>query len=288
MTVGTPDLSKTFGRRRLTSLLFAGVTGGMTAVALVPLAAVLGMLLWRGGRRLSVELFTALPPAAGEAGGGIGNALIGTAVVVAVAAALSVPAGILAAVYLAEFGAGTRLAAAARFAARVLAGLPSVLAGVFAYALVVKLTGTFSPLAGGVALALLMLPTVVLTAEEALRQVNPRVRDAALGLGATPAQAAWQVVLPAAAPGVLTGVLLAVARAAGETAPLLFTVLFSDYWPRPALEPVASLSVLIYEFSGSPFAGQVDVAWAAALVLVSGVLALNLSVRGLVARGSAS
>jgi phosphate transport system permease protein len=238
---------------------------------------VLIMLIVNGGQRLSVTLFTDLPPAAGMTGGGIGNAILGTLLMVGIASLISVPIGILAAVYMAEFGPGTKTAAAVRFVAQVLTGLPSILAGVFAYAVVVVVTGTFSAPAGGVALALLMLPTVLLTAEDAIRSVPARMREAAIGMGATRTQLTWLVLLPTALPGILTGVMLAVARAAGETAPLLFTALFSDYWlsPKP-LEPTPSLAVLIYEFSGSPFQNQIEIAWAASLVLVAIVLVVNI------------
>jgi phosphate transport system permease protein len=235
------------------------------------------MLLEEGSRRLGVALFTELPPAAGMDGGGIGNALLGTVEVVAIAALISVPFGILAAVYLAEFGTDTRIASAVRFCAKLLTGLPSILAGVFAYGLVVLTTGTFSAPAGGAALALLMIPTVLLTAEDAIRMVPARMREAAIGLGATRTQMVLRVTLPTALPGILTGVMLAVARAAGETAPLLFTALFSDYWlTRNVMEPTPSLAVLVYDFSGSPFPNQIQIAWAASLVLVFLVLLLNV------------
>jgi phosphate transport system permease protein len=276
------DLTKHLGNwRSFSSYMLSVIAGLMTIMALVPLFSVLGMVIYRGSQRIGLELFTQLPPAAGMTGGGIGSALLGTLIVVVIAALISVPVGISAAVFLAEFGATSRLAGIARFAARVLAGLPSILAGVFAYVIVVKTMGVFSPLAGGVALAILMLPTVLLTAEEALRMVPKGMREAAIGMGATPTQVVWKIVLPTAAPGILTGVLLAVARAAGETAPLLFTMLFSDYWPRPALEPTASLAVLIYEFSGSPFPNQIEIAWAACLVLVVTLLAINLTARAI-------
>jgi phosphate transport system permease protein len=202
--------------------------------------------------------------------------------IVTIAALLSVPAGILAASYLALIGPDTRTAAAVRFAAKVLTGLPSVLAGVFAYAAVVLTTGGFSAPAGGVALAVLMLPTVILTAEEAIRAVPTRMKEAAIGMGATDAQLLWRVVLPTAMPGILTGVMLAVSRAAGETAPLLFTALFSNYWlfsggRWSVMRPTASLAVLIYNFSAMPFANLVELAWAASLVLVVIVLSLNIA-----------
>ena len=211
-------------------------------------------------------------------GGGIGNALVGTFVVVFIAAALSVPVGILAAIYLVEFGSETRTASAVRFAAKVLTGLPSILAGVFAYGLVVLATGKFSAPAAGIALSLLMLPVILLTAEEAIRSVPQKMREAAYGMGATHTQVVWHIILPTARPGLLTGVMLGVARAAGETAPLLFTALFSDYWwSGRVFEPTPSLALLIFDFSSSPFPNQIEIAWAASLVLVMIVLVLNLS-----------
>jgi len=276
------DLQKSLRRpRSLFSFMMSLLTTGLTLVALVPLFSVVYMLVVKGMHRLSLSVFTSLPPAAMEEGGGFGNALAGTLIMVGIAAAISVPIGILAAVFLAEVGPQTKLAQLVRFSAKILSGFPSVLAGVFAYGAVVLLTGGFSALAGGVALSLLMLPTVILTAEESIRMVPARIREAAIGMGTTPTQCIWHVLLPTAMPGILTGVMLAVARAAGETAPLLFTALFSNYWPvhdgRPALmQPTASLAVLIYNFSSTPFENQVEMAWAAALVLVFLVLAINL------------
>jgi phosphate transport system permease protein len=268
-------------RRTLVSTLLSLGTYVATVLACVPLFSVLLMLVWRGGGKLSWQLFVDLPPTAFEEGGGFGNAIVGTLVIVGIAALLSVPFGILAAVFLAEFGPESRTAAAVRFCAKTLTGLPSILAGVFAYAAVVLLTGTYSAPAGGVALALLMLPTVMLTAEEAMKMVPARMKEAAIGMGCTQGQMVWRVVLPTALPGMLTGVMLAVARAAGETAPLLFTALFSNFWivqdGKPALmAPTASLAVLIYNFSGMPFENQIEMAWAAALILVLLVLALNI------------
>jgi phosphate transport system permease protein len=175
-----------------------------------------------------------------------------------------------------------------RFSAKVLTGLPSILAGVFSFAVVVVATGKFTAPAGGVALALLMLPTVLLTADEAIKGVPARMREAAIGMGATPTQVVTKVVVPTAAPAMLTGVMLAVARAAGETAPLLFTALFSEFWISAAhpyflpntmadlMKPTASLAVIIYNFSGSPFENQITLAWSAALVLVALVLVFNV------------
>ncbi len=180
-------------------------------------------------------------------------------------------------VYLAEINPEGPGAAVVRFCAKLLTGLPSILAGVFAYTTVVLLTGRFSPLAGGVALALIMLPIIMLTAEEAIRSVGAEMSEAAIGMGATQTQVVWHILLPTAAPGILTGVLLALARGAGETAPLLFTMTFSDYWlTRHLMEPTASLAVLIFNFSKSPFEAQKEFAWAASLVLVFIVLVLTL------------
>lgn len=249
----------------------------MTMLALIPLFSVLWMLIWEGGKRVNLALFTELPPGANMPGGGIGNCLWGTFLMVGIAALIAVPIGILAAVFLAEFGADSRTASAVRFCAKVLTGLPSVLAGLFAYAAVVMLTGVYSAPAGGVALALLMLPTVILTAEEAIKMVPQRMREAAVGMGCTRTQVVLRVVLPTAMPGVLTGVMLAVARAAGETAPLLFTALLSNYWlTTNVMEPTPSLAVLIFNFSGRPFQNQIEVAWAASLVLVVLVLIANI------------
>ena len=275
--------------RRPHTLLSGTLTGLAWLIALLacaPLFSVLYMLVVKGGARLGVEVFTELPPVAFEPGGGFGNAIVGTAVMVGIAAALSVPSGILTALYLREFGRGTRIANVARFCIKTLTGMPSILAGVFAYAAVVLLTGGYSAPAGGVALSLLMLPTVVLTAEEALAMVPKATREAAYGLGCTPTQVALKVVLPQAMPGAMTGIMLAVARASGETAPLLFTALFSDYWINQLgrvelMEPTASLAVLIYNYSGMPFENQIELAWAASLVLVVLVMLANAAGRAL-------
>jgi phosphate transport system permease protein len=275
--------------RTLLNLLLSGLTTVLTLTALFPLFSVLYLLAVRGGKQLGLALLTELPPAAMMTGGGFGNAIVGTVIIVGIAALISVPFGIFAAVYLAEFGPTTRTALAVRFAAKVLTGLPSILAGVFAFATIVMATGGFSAPAGGIALALLMLPTIILTAEEAIKMVPGKMREAAIGMGATPFQLVWRVLLPTASPGILTGVMLAVARAAGETAPLLFTAVFSEFWmsrsfpeflPKTLadlMKPTPSLAVLIYNFSSSPFDNQIEFAWAAALVLVVLVLVFNLA-----------
>jgi phosphate transport system permease protein len=275
--------------RSALNALLSALTTVLTLAALLPLFSVLYLLALRGGKQLGLALLTDLPPAAMMAGGGFGNAIVGTLVIVGIAAAISVPFGIIAAVFLAEFGPTTRTALAVRFAAKLLTGLPSILAGVFAFAAVVIATGGFSAPAGGIALALLMLPTIILTSEEAIKMVPAKMREAAIGMGATPTQVVRRILLPTASPGILTGIMLAVARAAGETAPLLFTAVFSEFWmsrsfpeflPKTLgdlMKPTPSLAVLIYNFSSSPFDNQIELAWAAALVLVVLVLVVNLA-----------
>jgi phosphate transport system permease protein len=206
---------------------------------------------------------------------------VGTLIMVLIATLISTPIGILGAIYLAEIGKSTWLSTFLRFSAKTLNGLPSILAGVFVYGSVVFLLGGFSAIAGSIALSLLMIPTIVLVSEESLKAVAANVKEAAMAMGATKTQAIWRVSLPAASPGILTGVMLAIARAAGETAPLLFTALFSNYWIMQdgrisLMQPTASLSVLIYNFSASPFENQIQLAWSASLVLVLLVLTTNL------------
>ena len=249
----------------------------MSALALVPLVSVLFMVVIRGIATLRPSVFWELPPAAGMPGGGLGNALLGTVLMVVIASVIAVPLGVLAAVFVGEFASESRTATVAKFAAKVLTGMPSILAGVFAYIVVVLVTGNFSAWAGGFALSILMLPIVMLTAADAIRGVPQKMREASMAMGTTRTQMVWKVVLPTALPGILTGVMLAVARAAGETAPLLFTALFFDYWPHaPFMEPTASLAVLIYNFAGVPYPNQIGMAWLAALVLVVLVLAANI------------
>lgn len=283
---GGADLHLSLGNSRtLLDRVLTVLAIGLGLLALLPLLSVLYMLLVRGGELLSPALFSELTPGAGMEGGGVGNAVLGTLVVVLLASGVSLPLGLLAAIYLAEYAGESKLGTLVRFAGKVLTGMPSILAGVFGYALVVVTTGSFSALAGGVALSVLMVPTVMLTAEQALRAVPEKMRMAALGMGATRMETTLRVVLPAALPGILTGVMLAVARAAGETAPLLFTALFSDYWFEGQLgSPIASLAVLIYNFSGSPFPHLVKLAWAASLILVFLVLVLNVGAQLIIRR----
>ena len=280
VTSGSRQLHRApFEGRALKSGFLTGLTWIMAVLASVPLFSVIYMLLIEGGSRLDWEAITALPPSAFEMGGGFGNAIIGTLVMVGIATLISVPIGLFAAIYLSILDPDSKLAQTARFLAKVLTGFPSILAGVFVYAAMVVTMKSYSALAGGVALAVLMLPTIVLAAEQAMTTVPKKMKDAAFGMGCTRAQVIWQVVLPTGMPGILTGVMLAVAGAAGESAPLLFTALFSNYFLSSLTEPTASLSILIFNFSGMPYDNQIELAWAASLVLVLIVLVLNITAR---------
>jgi phosphate transport system permease protein len=275
-----PSLDKNvFELRALKDTFLTVLVWALAILASVPLFSVIYMLIVEGGSRLDLEALTAIPPAGFEMGGGFGNAIIGTLVMVGIASAISIPFGLMAAIHLAILDPNSKIATISRFLAKVLTGFPSILAGVFVYAVIVITTGTYSAWAGGVALAVLMLPTVTLAAEEAMKQVPQRMKDAAFGMGCTRTQVIMKVVLPTGLPGILTGVILAVAGAAGESAPLLFTALFSNYYMAELAEPTASLSILIYNFSGMPFDNQIELAWTASLVLVMLVLLFNILAR---------
>ena len=268
----TKLLGRSLGNRLLTGLCIT-----LSFAALIPLASILYLLVKNGLPLLDWSIFKQLPPAAGMTGGGFGNAVIGTLVMVGLGLGLSAPPAILAAIYICEYEPNGQLAAITRFTAKLLTGIPSIICGVFAFAAVVLATGKFSAFAGGVALAVLMLPTILLTSEQALLGVQRAYREASFGLGATRFQTIGRIVLPEAMPAIMTGVMLAVARAAGETAPLVFTALFSQFWMSSLMEPTASLSVLIYNFSTMPFEYQIKMAWTASLVLVLLVTATNIT-----------
>ncbi|MDY6896707.1 MAG: phosphate ABC transporter permease PstA [Cyanobacteriota bacterium] len=265
--------------RTLFNNLMNGVIFVCGALALLPLLLVLSYLLIKGFSSLSLELFYELPPAPLDQGGGFGNAILGTLIMVGIGAVISVPIGVAAAVYLTEFSKG-KTARWIRFATNVLSGVPSIIAGVVTYGILVatKVVG-YSAIAGGVALSILMLPIIVRTTDEALQLVSQDLRQAAVGIGATNYQTVLLVVLPAALPSIITGVTLSVARAAGETAPLIFTALFSFFWIRNLTEPTASLAVLVYNFATSFDNNQQSVAWAASLVLVLMVLIASIIAR---------
>ena len=263
--------------RLLRNRLLTGLCILLSLLTLIPLLSIIILLIRNGLPLLGTELFTQLPPAPGQDGGGFGNAIVGTLVMVGISLIFSMPLGILAAVYINEYAAASRMAATVRFVAKLLTGIPSIICGVFAFAAVVMTTHKFSALAGGVALSILILPTILLTAEQALMGVPYAYREASFGVGATPLQTIWRIVLPEALPAMMTGVMLAVARASGETAPVLFTALFSYNWIQSLMEPTASLSVLIYNFASLPYAHHISMAWAASLVLVILVTIVNVS-----------
>ena len=269
--------------RRLRSRFFTVLCGLSAAVVLVPLCSIVLYVVRRGLPGLSLAFFTHLPRPVGETGGGMGNAVLGSLELCALACAMGLPVGIGAGLYLAEGGRGP-LSRAVRFTADVLGGVPSITVGVFVYAFLVVPMRRFSALAGAVALAVVMIPTVTRTSEELLRLVPPHLREAALGLGVPGWRATLFVVLRTALPGIGTGVMLAVARIAGETAPLLFTAFNNRYVSGAVDQPIASLPVQILTYATSPYRDWQDQAWTGALVLVALVFFLSLTARLAAAR----
>ncbi len=266
-------------RRKLFDRVMTGLAFGCVAIALIPLVSILFMVISNGLGGFSLSVFTDLPPAAGMSGGGFRNAIIGTLITCLIGGIISVPFGVLAAIYTVEFGRGNWISQLVRFCTNVLSGVPSIIAGLFAYGIVVLTTGGFSAIAGGVALSVLMLPTIIRTTEEGLKSLPKATRMAAIGVGATNFQSVTQIILPSAMPFIATGVTLALARAAGETAPLLFTCLFNQYDIKGLWEPTATLSVLIYNFAISPYNNQQQLAWVAALVIVVLIVGVNIIAR---------
>jgi len=264
--------------RKLKSNVMMGVTVAATVVTLVPLFLVLGYLLFKGASSLNLNFFIHLPRPVGESGGGMGNAILGTLQIVGIAGLVGVPIGIGAGLYLAEHRR-TALANAVRFAADVMMGVPSIVVGIFAYAVVVRPMGGFSALAGAVALAVIMVPLVTRTTEEMILLVPHELREASLALGIPRWRTSLSVIVRTALAGIATGVILAFARVAGETAPLLFTAFANRYWSTSLRQPIATLTVQVYTYAISPFQDWQRQAWAGALVLTGLVLALELGVR---------
>jgi phosphate transport system permease protein len=246
--------------------------------AILPLASLLWLVISEGASGLSLDFFTNLPTPVGEPGGGVGNAIAGTLYMVGIASVMALPVGIGAGIYLAEKGNG-KFGHAVRFTSEVLSGVPSIVVGIVAYGLVVAHMKRFSALAGGVALALLMVPSLARSTEEFIRLVPAALREASLALGVPAWKTSLRVVLRTAAGGIVTAVLLALARAAGETAPLLFTALNNQYWNVDPLQPTASLTVQIYNYAISPYDDWHQKAWTAALVLLLLVGLLNVAAR---------
>ena len=264
--------------RTLKNSLMLLLMCGATLAVLTPLGIIFVHILKMGASSLSLDFFTQIPKPTGEAGGGMANGLAGSAIMIAMASCLGLPVGVLGAVYLTEFS-GSRLAATIRFAADVLAGIPSIITGMVAYSLLVVPMKGFSALAGSVALALIMIPIVLRTTEEQLKMVPGTLREASLALGVPLWRTSLQVTLASTRTGIITGILLAIARIAGETAPLLFTALGNQFWSRKLTEPMAALPLQIFNFAIAPYEDWHRLAWAGALVLVVIMFTLNLSAR---------
>ena len=269
-------------RRALSGTILV-LCGASVVVALVPLAFILFYVVSQGIASLNVAFFTQLPKPVGEPGGGMANAILGSLVVTGLAAVLAIPIGIMSGIYAAEY-TGTQLASSVRFAADTLNGVPSIVIGVFVYTIAVLPLGRFSALAGGIALGIMMIPLIMRTTEELLRLVPSTLREGALALGATRGRAVFTVVVPAALPGILTGILLALARIAGETAPLLFTALNNRFWSTDITQPISTLTVQVFTYATGPYAEWHQQAWAGALVLVTLVLICSLLARIATAR----
>jgi phosphate transport system permease protein len=265
-------------RRRVLSTVMIGLSVLAVLAALIPVAMILFFVVGKGIGSINLAFFTNMPKPVGETGGGMANAILGSMTMVGLGALFAVPVGIVSGIYLSEFH-GTKFASVVRFAADTLNGVPSIVIGVFVYAILVLPVKHFSALAGGAALGVMMLPIITRTTEELLRLVPESLREGAYALGATRSRAIFTVVLPAALPGIITGIILALARTAGETAPLLFTSLNNQFWSTTLTEPMASLTVHVYTYAISPYDDWHRQAWAGALVLVTIVLACSLLAR---------
>jgi phosphate transport system permease protein len=273
-------------RRRISNHVVTALAVVATLVVLVPLIAILGYLLYKGFSSLNLAFFTKPPAPVGEEGGGMANAIVGSGVILALASSMGIPLGIGAGVYLAEYGRGTWLATAIRFTADVLNGVPSIVMGIAAYSLIVAKQHHFSGFAGGVALAIMMVPTITRTTEEMLGTVPQMVREAALGLGIPKWRTVISVSLRTASPGIITGCMLAFARVAGETAPLLFTALGNQFFGVNLNQPMAALPLQIFAYAVSPYDEWHRLAWAGALVLIVMIMVSVTLVRIFTNRGA--
>jgi phosphate transport system permease protein len=272
--------------RKSLNVVMLSLTGLCALLTVSALFFILGYLVWNGGKDLSWNFFTKLPAPVGELGGGMANAILGSLKLLFLAALFGVPIGLLGGVYLAEFG-GRTVPFLVRYTADLMNGVPSIVMGIFAYALVVMPMHHFSTLAGGIALGVMVIPTVLRNTESFLRDVPRAMREGSFALGANKWRMIATVVLPAASRGILTGVLLALARVAGETAPLLFTAFGNRYWSPGWMQPTSSLPVIIYTYATGPYEDWHRQAWAAGLVLLGLVLITNILVRAFLTRGAA-
>jgi phosphate transport system permease protein len=274
-------------RRKAVNAVMLSLSGLCTVLVVGILFFILGYLLWHGARSLSWNFFTKLPKPSGETGGGMANAIIGSGKVLLIATCIGVPLGFFAGVYLAEYS-GKAFAFTLRYVVDLLNGVPSIVIGIVAYAVVVRPMGHYSALAGGVALGIMMIPIAVRTTEEFLLAVPNSMREGALALGATKAKTIFTVVVPAAISGLVSGMMLNLARVAGETAPLLFTALGNMFMSPGFLHPIATLPVMIYNYAIAPEEDLHQQAWAAGFVLLTLVLIINVTARLIIARGPAA
>ena len=275
MDVGARPPARGLVRRRAASYVMVALTCIAAALAIVPLVAILGYLIKQGASALSLDFFTSMPKPVGEPGGGMANAIVGTLILIGIASTVGLPVGIGAGLYLAERG-GTRLANLVRFLADVLNGLPSIVMGIFAWEFLVRPIGHFSALAGGAAIGAMMIPLVTRTTEEMVRTVPQSLREAALALGFPRWRTSLQIVLRTAMGGIVTGVLVAVARVAGETAPLLFTAFGNQFFSTKLTQPIAALPLQVFTYAISPYDEWHAQAWAGALVLITLVLVISV------------
>jgi phosphate transport system permease protein len=271
--------------RTFTDHLATGLAILATILVVTPLIAIFGYLIFKGASSLNLAFFTQIPKPVGEVGGGMANAIVGSGVLLGIASALGIPIGVGGGIYLAEYGRGTRLANAIRFTADVLNGVPSIVMGIAAYSLVVVPMHHYSAFAGGVALGIMMIPTVTRTTEEMLLMVPHSIREAALGLGVPSWRSVLSITLKTASPGVITGCMLAFARVAGETAPLIFTALGNQFWSVSLNREIAALPLQIYIYAISPYDDQHRLAWAGALVLIALIVVSVSLVRYVAGRG---
>ena len=270
--------------RNQANRVMTGIALVFSVIAIIPLIAVILFVLIKGFAFLRPAMFFELPPVPGqEMGGGIGNAFQGTFIVTGLSCLFAIPVGVGGGIYLAEYSGDNKFSEFIRFGTNVLAGVPSIIAGVFIYGLIVSTRilfgSTFSAVSGGLALSVLMLPTIIKTTDEGLKLVPQELRWGALGVGASKFVTTVKVVVPSAIAPIATGIVLGIARSAGETAPLIFTAFFSPYWPDGLLEPMATMSVMIFNYAIMPYEAQVQLAWAASFVLVIMILAMNLLAR---------
>jgi phosphate transport system permease protein len=272
-------------RRYVVNHFVTGLAVLSTVLVIAPLVAILIYLLYMGSKSLNLAFFTHIPAPVGEPGGGMANAILGSGIVLFLASLMGIPVGIAAGVYLAEFGRGRLLATAVRFTADVLNGVPSIVMGIAIYSLIVMQQKHFSAFAGGVALAVMMVPTITRTTEEMLATVPHAIREAALGLGVPKWRTVLSVSLKTASPGIITGCMLAFARVAGETAPLLFTAFGNQFWSFKLTEPIAALPLQIYVYAMSPYDEWHRLAWAGSLVLIVMIMAAVTLVRIYASRG---